>query len=79
MHKTKQQMYAKMEYLSQCLSTNSKELKNFVMKNFCKSIQGKNWVERSTMLRNSTIVVTSNKKSTLELAFRGEQRFVLLN
>lgn len=49
-------------YLNAC-PTNSKELKNFVMENFA-SIYGENsWVERSIMLRNSTLLVISNKES----------------
>ena len=57
-------------YLNAC-PTNSKELNNFVMEKFCKRVCGKRWVERSTTLRNSTLHVIYNKKSSLELAFCG--------
>ena len=63
-------------YLNAC-PTNSKELNNFVMENFVNIYGERSWVERrSTMLRNSTPLVISNKKNTMELAFRGGQRFL---
>ena len=66
-------------YLNVC-PTNSKELKNLFMENFCKHVWGKSWVERrSTTLKNSTLRMISNKKSILELTFRGEKRFSFLN
>ena len=51
--------------------TNSKELKNFVLEKFRKG--------KGIMFKNSTPLVISNKKSTLELSFCGEQKFLLLN
>jgi len=66
-------------YLNAC-PKNRKELKDFVMDIFHKKSREKHWVERRNItLRNSTLRVIYNKNSSLELSFRGGQRFLLFN
>ncbi len=46
-------------------------------RSFVRIYEKKSWVERrSTMFKNSTPHVISNKMSMLELAFHGEKRFL---
>jgi len=69
MDETKLHMDAKMEYLGQCLSTNSKKLKKIVMEKF--------WVFGKELGRKKKYYIEFNP--TCDLAFRGGQKFLLLN
>ena len=65
-------------YLNAC-PTNNKEL-DFVLEKFRKGIWGKELGRKKKYyVQEFNPLVISNKKNTLELAFRGGQRFLLLN